>query len=63
MSAAELLAASEVFLAGTTNDVLPIIGVDGHEIGEGHPGPVAEALFEGLRARMDAVLQEAAARR
>lgn len=63
VSAAELLAASEVFLAGTTNDVLPIIGVDGHEIGEGHPGPVAEALFEGLRARMDAVLQEAAARR
>lgn len=51
---AELFAASEVFLAGTTNDVLPIIGVDGRTIGSGRPGPVAEQLFEGLRARMDA---------
>jgi D-alanine transaminase len=51
----ELFAASEVFLAGTTNDVLPITSVDGKPIGAGQPGPIAERLFQGLRARMDAV--------
>jgi D-alanine transaminase len=51
----ELYAASEVFLAGTTNDVLPITTVDGQPIGAGQPGPIAERLFQGLRARMDAV--------
>jgi D-alanine transaminase len=58
----ELFAASEVFLAGTTNDVLPIVGVDGERIGDGRPGPVAERLFQGLRARMDAVREPAGAR-
>ena len=55
VSVAELFASSEVFLAGTTNDVLPIIAVDGRPIGSGRPGPIAERLFQGLRARMDAV--------
>jgi branched-subunit amino acid aminotransferase/4-amino-4-deoxychorismate lyase len=57
MPVSELFAASEVFLAGTTNDVLPITSVDGRAIGTGHPGAVAERLFQGLRARMDAVPQ------
>jgi D-alanine transaminase len=56
VSVEELFASSEVFLAGTTNDVLPIITVDGRPIGSGRPGPVAERLFQGLRARMDAVV-------
>ena len=50
----ELFTASEVFLAGTTNDVLPITSIDGRPIGTGRPGPIAERLFQGLRARMDA---------
>jgi D-alanine transaminase len=58
----ELFAASEVFLAGTTNDVLPITSVDGRPIGSGRPGPVAERLFQGLRGRMDAVGELVAAR-
>ncbi len=55
LSLTELFAASELFLAGTTNDVLPIIRVDESVIGTGAPGPVAEQLFQALRARMDAV--------
>jgi D-alanine transaminase len=55
LSLTELFAASELFLAGTTNDVLPIIQVDDRVIGTGAPGPVAEQLFQALRARMDAV--------
>lgn len=51
----ELYGASEVFLSGTTNDVLPIVKVDGRPIGTGQPGPIAERLFQGLRAQMDAV--------
>jgi D-alanine transaminase len=55
MSLSELFEASELFLAGTTNDVLPITRVDDRVIGTGHPGPVADQLFQELRARMDAV--------
>jgi D-alanine transaminase len=52
---AELFAASEVFLVGTTSDVLPIIRVDERPIGTGGPGPIAARLFQKLRARMEAV--------
>lgn len=55
MSLSELFEASELFLAGTTNDVLPITRVDDRAIGTGRPGPVADQLFQALRARMDAV--------
>ncbi len=55
MSLSELFEASELFLAGTTNDVLPITRVDDRVIGTGRPGPVADQLFQQLRARMDAV--------
>ena len=47
----ELLAASEVFLTGTTVEVLPVVRVDGHMIGGGSPGPVSQLLsrrFEAL---------------
>ena len=47
----ELLAASEVFLTGTTVEVLPVVRVDGHAIGGGSPGPVSQLLsrrFEAL---------------
>jgi len=40
----DLLAASEVFLTGTTVEVLPIVQVDGHGIGAGVPGPVSQRL-------------------
>ena len=39
-----LYAADEVFLTGTTVEVLAVVQVDGRTIGDGRPGPVARAL-------------------
>ena len=50
-TAEQLLAAPEVFLTGTTTDVMPIVAVDDTRIGDGRPGPVARALAEDLSRR------------
>ena len=39
-----LYTAEEVFLTGTTVEVLAVVQIDGRTIGEGRPGPVARAL-------------------
>jgi D-alanine transaminase len=49
---AELSAATELFLTGTTIDVTPIITVDGRRVGGGTPGPIASALLHKLLERM-----------
>ncbi len=46
-----MLAADEVFLTGTTTEVLPVTRIDGQAIGEGKPGPVARKLFEWFREK------------
>ncbi|HEX6950581.1 MAG TPA: D-amino-acid transaminase [Nitrospira sp.] len=43
-SQAQLYAASEVFLTGTTVEVLGVVRVDGKPIGRGEPGPVTLSL-------------------
>jgi len=40
----DLLGASEVFLTGTTVEVLPVVRVDGQAIGPAVPGPIAQFL-------------------
>ena len=42
--------AEEVFLVGTTAEVLPVVRLDGARVGSGRPGPVAAGLLRGLRA-------------
>ena len=42
--------AEEVFLVGTTAEVLPVVRLDGAPVGSGRPGPVAAGLLRGLRA-------------
>jgi D-alanine transaminase len=54
-TAEELLAAPEVFLTGTTTDVMPIVAIDNARIGDGRPGPVTRALADDL-ARLRGVL-------
>lgn len=44
MSVKTLYLADEVFLTGTTVEVLAVVQVDGRTIGPGYPGPVAKAL-------------------
>lgn len=41
---AELIAAPEVFLTGTTAGVWPVASIDQHVIGNGQPGPVSARL-------------------
>lgn len=42
----ELGSADELFLAGTTLEIMPIIEVDGRVVGNGQPGPVQQRLYE-----------------
>ena len=46
---------TELFLVGTTTDVMPVVRVDDVTIGDGRPGPVAQRLHAELRARLDAL--------
>jgi D-alanine transaminase len=42
----ELNQADELFLAGTTTEVLPVVKLDGHPVRGGRPGPVTNRLRE-----------------
>jgi D-alanine transaminase len=50
----ELPRADELFMTSTTNDVMPIVRVDGQLVGGGRPGPVAQRLYAALAERMPA---------
>ena len=43
---ADLFKAGEIFLTSTTSEVVPVIEVDGKQIGPGKPGPIAERVYE-----------------
>jgi D-alanine transaminase len=45
----ELLRAEEVILTGTTIEVLPVVQVDGHVIGNGKPGAITQRLQAAFR--------------
>jgi D-alanine transaminase len=45
----DLAEVSELFLTGTTSEVLPIVSVDGRPVGDGRPGPVTRRLQEVYR--------------
>ena len=47
----ELGRATELFLAGTTLEIMPIVQVDGAPVAGGRPGPVAMGLGKRFRAR------------
>jgi D-alanine transaminase len=42
---------SESFLTGTTNDVMPVVAIDGRSVGDGRPGPIAGRLYSALMNR------------
>ena len=47
----ELRTADELFLTGTTMEIMPIVQVDGRPVGDGKPGPVARKLLKHFHAR------------
>jgi len=46
MSRFDIFVADECFLTGTAAEVVPVVNVDGHVIGDGHPGPVTRKLLD-----------------
>jgi len=48
---------SELFLTGTTSEVLPVREVDHFPIGDGHPGPVTRRLQEAFNQAVQAFVQ------
>lgn len=42
----ELYVADEVFLCGTAAEITPVVDVDGHQVGDGSPGPLTTRLRE-----------------
>ena len=49
----ELIAAEELFLAGTTLEVMPVVEVDGRPVGDGRPGPMHRRLYDLFRQRVN----------
>ena len=45
----DLKRVSELFLTGTTSEVLPVVRVDGQPITDGKPGPITQRLQEAYR--------------
>lgn len=46
MRLAEFESAEELFLAGTTTEIMPIVRVDGRPVGDGRPGPIVTRLAQ-----------------
>jgi branched-chain amino acid aminotransferase len=44
--------ADECFLTGSAAEVIPVVKLDGREIGTGKPGPITHRLLENFRARV-----------
>jgi len=49
---ARLFEADELFLSGTTTEVMPVVQVDGRPIADGKPGPLSVKLQAALRERV-----------
>jgi branched-chain amino acid aminotransferase len=52
LTPADLPAAGEAFITGTTREVTPVVAVDDRQIGTGKPGPVTTRLLAEFRARV-----------
>jgi branched-chain amino acid aminotransferase len=46
----DLYNAEECFLTGTGAEIVPVVQIDGRQIGDGKPGPITKSLSEAFRA-------------
>ena len=58
MQQSDLVKMDELFLTGTTSEVLPVTKVDDKPIGTGRPGPVTARLYEAYHAHLQDWLKE-----
>ncbi len=54
----DLMAVSELFLTGTTAEILPLVTVDGRTIGDGRPGSITRRLQEAYRQTLQEFVGE-----
>lgn len=52
LTVAELPQTTELFLTGTTSEVLPIVRLDGKAVGTGTPGPMTKSLQQAFAAKL-----------
>ena len=45
----EIVLSDELFLTSSIREILPIVTVDGHSIGDGRPGPITQRLHRAFR--------------
>jgi D-alanine transaminase len=50
ISEARLKEAHELLLLGTTTEIMPVVQVDGWQVGDGQPGPITRTLQQAFRA-------------
>ncbi len=48
----EMRSAQELFIAGTTTDIAPIVTLDGLPVGDGRPGPVTRKVQDAFLSRL-----------
>ncbi|MBW3553269.1 MAG: aminotransferase class IV [Gemmatimonadetes bacterium] len=48
----DLFEYDELFLSGTTTEIMPIVRVDGREIVDGEPGPITQKLLKAYRDQL-----------
>lgn len=53
ISETQLRQADEVWLTASTMEIVPVVEVDGHAIGQGRPGPVWEQMYALFRERVN----------
>lgn len=58
---AEVQAADEAFLVGTSTEIMPIATIDGKPVGTGRPGPIAKRLQQAYREELETWLAGAGA--
>ena len=49
----DLREADEAFFTSTTKEIVPVVRVDEHTIGEGVPGPITRRLIAAFRQKAD----------
>ena len=45
----DLARADEAFLTGTSDEITPVVRIDGQVVGDGKPGPITRRLTEAFR--------------
>lgn len=48
----EIALLSEAFITSSSREIVPVVAVDGRQIGDGRPGPITRRLLEAYRAQI-----------